>query len=110
MHHQVFTFWHHRMINRTFRSFQARFDARQFGAVFAPRKPRHPLARLALGLLGVALLAVLLVVGVVVGTAMLAVGLVARLLSRRGRAATPARTIVDAEYRVVDKPAHPLPY
>lgn len=98
------------MINRTFRRFQARFDASQFGAVFAPRKPRHPLARVAVGLLGLALLAVLLVVGVVVGTAMLAVGLVARLLVKRGRTPAPAGTVVDAEYRVVDKPAHTLPY
>lgn len=98
------------MINRTFRSFQARFLASQLGAVFAPRKPRHPLARLAVGLLGLALLLVLLVVGVVVGTAMLAVGLLGRLLSRRDRTPAAAGRVVDAEYRVVDKPAHPLPY
>lgn len=97
------------MINRTFRSFHARFDASQFSAVFAPRKPRHPLLRLAVGLLGLALLAVLLVVGVVVGTAMLAVGLVRRLLGR-GAKPQPRGTVVDAEYRVVDKPVHTLPY
>lgn len=98
------------MINRTFRNVHARFDASQLGAMFAPRKPRHPLARVAVGLLGLALLAVLLVVGVVVGTAMLALGLVRRLLVRRP--ARPARqgTVVDAEYRVVDRPAHTLPY
>ncbi len=98
------------MINRTFRSAHARFDASQFGALFAPRKPRHPLARLAVGLLGLALLAVLLVVGVVVGTAMLALGLARRLLSRRPVAQARPGRIVDAEYRVVDKPAHTLPY
>ena len=98
------------MINRTFRSAHARFDASQFGALFAPRKPRHPLARLAVGLLGLALLAVLLVVGVVVGTAMLALGLARRLLSRRPAAQVRPGSIVDAEYRVVDKPAHTLPY
>lgn len=98
------------MINRTFRSVHARFDASQFGAVFAPRKPRHPLAKLAVGLLGLALLGLLLVVGVVVGTAMLAVGLVRRLLFRRGKPQAGSGTVVDAEYRVVDKAVHTLPY
>ena len=97
------------MINRTFRNAHARFDASQFGAMFAPRKPRHPLARVAVGLLGLVLLAGLLVVGVVVGTAMLALGLVRRLVGGR-RTAKPRHVVVDADYRVVDKPAHTLPY
>lgn len=96
------------MSNRSFHGFRARFDASQFGAVFAPRKPRHPLARLAVGLLGVLLLAGLLVVGVVVGTAMLAAGLLRRLLSRGARPQPRPGNVVDAEYRVVDKPAHTL--
>lgn len=98
------------MINRSFRHAHARFDASQFGAMFAPRKPRHPLLRLAVGLLGLTLLAVLLVVGVVVGTAMLAIGLARRLLARRVKPQARAGHVVDAEYRVVDKPAHTLPY
>lgn len=98
------------MINRTFRSVHARFDASQLGALFAPRKPRHPLARVAVGLLGLALLAVLLVVGVVVGTAMLAFGLVRRALVRRPARPVRQGNVVDAEYRVVDRPAHTLPY
>ena len=89
------------MINRSFHGFRARFDASQFGAAFAPRKPRHPLARLAVGLL---------VVGVVVGTAMLAVGLLRRLLSRGARPQPRPGNVVDAEYRVVDKPVHTLTY
>lgn len=96
------------MINRTFRSAHARFDASQFGAMFAPRKPRHPLLRLAVGLLGLAVLAALLVVGVVVGTAMVAAGLVRRLATRRARPRPRAGSVVDAEYRVVDKPLHTL--
>lgn len=98
------------MINRSFRHAHARFDASQFGAMFAPRKPRHPLLRVAVGLLGLLLLAGLLVVGVVVGTAMLAVGLVRRLLGGRGTPQVRDGNVVDAEYRVVDKPAHTLPY
>ncbi|MGY1458884.1 MULTISPECIES: hypothetical protein [unclassified Luteimonas] len=98
------------MINRTFRHAHARFDASQFGAMFAPRKPRHPLLRLAVGLLGLALLGVLLVVGVVVGTAMLAAGLARRLLGGRAKPQVRAGNVVDAEYRVVDKPVHTLPY
>lgn len=91
-----------------FRSFHARFDTNGLGAMFAPRKPRHPLLRVAVGLLGLALLAVLLVVGVVVGTGMLAAGLARRLWLQRGKPrSTPAR-VVDADYRVVRKPALPL--
>ena len=91
-----------------FRSFHARFNANGLGAMFAPRKPRHPLLRVAVGLLGLALLAVLVVVGVVVGTAMLAAGLARRLWVQRNKSgASPAR-VVDAEYRVVRKPVQPL--
>lgn len=79
--------------------------------LFAPRKPRHPLLRFALGLVGVGLLLVLLVVGAVVGTTMLLAGLVLRLwrgrnqpLYRRPQAAD----VVEGEYRVVGKSALPL--
>ena len=64
------------------------------------RKPRHPLLRIALGLLGVAMLAVLLVVGLFVGAAMILFGITRRLLVRRPTARPDAR-IVEAEYRVV---------
>jgi len=81
---------------------------RRLGALFArmlsPRRPRHPLLKLSFGLIGVALLAVLLVLGVVVGTAMLAAGLIARSL-RGGSARRPAQAqTVAAEYRVLRKP------
>ena len=68
--------------------------------LFAPRKPRHPVLRIALGLLGVAMLAVLLVVGLFVGAAMILFGITRRLLVRRPTARPDAR-IVEAEYRVV---------
>ncbi len=72
---------------------------------FAPRKPRHRVLRVLLALLGIAVLAGLLVLGVVVGAAMLAVGLLSRLWRRRGKpiAAAPARAL-EGEYRVLRKP------
>ncbi|KLJ00990.1 hypothetical protein [Luteimonas sp. FCS-9] len=96
------------MSNAFFRDLHARFDASGVRAVFAPRKPRHPLLRVALGLVGVALLAVLLVAGLFVGAAMLLFGLARRLLVRG--AAAPARDgrVVEAEYRVVRNRDQPL--
>jgi uncharacterized membrane protein YjgN (DUF898 family) len=38
-----------------------------FRAVFSPRKPRNPLVKIGLGLLGLVVLSLLLVVGLVVG-------------------------------------------
>ncbi len=83
----------------------------QFGNVrtlFEPRKPRHPLVRLAAGVAGLAILAVLIFFGVFVGAAMILVGVTWKLLSRK-RAPAPARAdVVEGEYRVVRKPALPL--
>ena len=90
-----------------FRSFHASFDATGLGALFAPRKPRHPLLRVVVGLLGLAVLAALLVVGVFVGAAMLGAGLLRRLWSQRGAAREDLA--VEAEYRVLRKPALPHP-
>jgi hypothetical protein len=94
---------HSSMSASAFRSFHASFDATGLGAVFAPRKPRHPLLRVAVGLLGLALLAGLLVVGVFVGAAMLAAGLLRRLWSQRN--APRVHPVMEADYRVVRKPA-----
>ncbi|MEN5061425.1 hypothetical protein [Luteimonas sp. TWI1416] len=96
------------MSNAFFRDLHARFDASGVRAVFAPRKPRHPALRVLLGLVGVALLAVLLVAGLFVGAAMLLFGLARRLLMRGD--ATPPRDerIVEAEYRVVRNRDQPL--
>lgn len=85
----------------------------QFGAfrnLFEPRKPRNPLVRVAMGLLGLAILAVLVFVGVFVGAAMILIGLAWKLLSvRKARRAAPANgSVVNAEYRVVRKTALPL--
>ena len=85
-----------------------RFDAHDFQSrvrsAFEPRKPRHRLLRFALGLVGLALVVMLVMAGVVVGATMLAVGVVYKLLAGRGGQASRDPRIVDAEYRVVDKP------
>ncbi len=81
-------------------------------AAFAPRKPRHPLLRLTLGLVGVALLLALVFVSVFVGIAMLTVGVVFKLLRQRGKPIARDRraadgNVVDGEFRVVGKQALP---
>ena len=70
-----------------------------------PRRPRHPLLRIALGVLGIALLLGLVVVGLFVGAAMLAAGLLWRLWAQRGKpVAWRARAdSIDGDYRVVGK-------
>ena len=96
------------MASGFFHQFHARFDASPLRHAFSPRKPRQPLLRIALGLLGVALLVVLLAVGLVVGTAMLAFGLLRRLIGRSGKPAAVEGRVVDGEYRVVPKTGQPL--
>ena len=86
----------------------SRFDGRELQSrvrsAFEPRKPRHRLLRFVLGLVGLALVVMLVMAGVVVGATMLAAGLVYKLLARRAKPAARDPRIVDAEYRVVDKP------
>ena len=69
----------------------------------APRRRRHSLLRMAAGILGVALLAVLVFFSVFVGAAMLAAGLGYRLLKRRRQASVATARVVEGEYRVVAK-------
>ena len=85
----------------------------QFGNVrqlFEPRKPRHPLVRLGFGVLGLAILAVLVFFGVLVGAAMILGGVAWKLFGRSGRraASADAGNVVEGEYRVVSKPVLPL--
>lgn len=86
----------------------SRFDRRDFQArirsALEPRKPRHRLLRVALGVVGLALLVMLVMFSVVVGAAMLAAGLVYKLVVRRAMPVARDPRIVDAEYRVVGKP------
>lgn len=90
------------------------FDASRLQAAFAPRKPRHPLARIAIGVLGLGVLALLVFFSVFVGIAMLSVGLLYRLFSQREKPvlaeSQPAQDslVVDGEYHVVGKSALPL--
>ena len=81
----------------------------RFTAFTAPRRPRHPLLRIALGVLGVALLAGLLFVSVFVGLAMLAAGMLWRLWKQRGKPiAARRRHAIEGEFRNVGKPGLPL--
>lgn len=80
----------------------------------APRKPRSPLLRILFGLVGLALLTLLVFFGVFVGAAMLAAGLAWRMVRRREvrpglHPQGDDERIVDAEYRVIDRPRLPAP-
>jgi hypothetical protein len=77
---------------------------------FTPRKPRHPLLRLAFGLVGVCVLGLLLVLGLFVGAAMLMGGLLFKSLRRKpDESFAGDGNIVEGEYRVVRKPVVSLP-
>ena len=81
----------------------------RFAAFTAPRRPRHPLLRLALGVVGLALLIGLLFLSVFVGLAMLAGGVVWRLWKQRGKPLAPARgRALEGEFRTVGKTGLPL--
>jgi hypothetical protein len=69
----------------------------------APRRRRNSLGRIAAGILGVAVLAVLVFFSVFVGAAMLAVGLVYRLWAQRKAAPVRATRVVEGECHVVGK-------
>lgn len=92
------------MFAQSFRFDHAQFQARMRSA-FEPRKPRHRLLRFALGLVGLAVLAVLVMFSVVLGAAMIGAGLLYKLWSSRGRAAARAPRVVEAAYRVVEPAA-----
>jgi len=87
--------------------------ARMFSFVFhrrlhdllAPRKPRHRALRIVLALFGIALLAVLLSIGLVIGAAMLIVGLLFRRLRRHRKPLDARSRTIESEYRVLRKPA-----
>jgi hypothetical protein len=81
-----------------------RFERPAFTRYSGAPLRRNMVLRVLMGLLGIAVLAVLVFVSVFVGAAMIAAGLLARLWKQRGRATRPrAGRTVDAEYRVVGK-------
>lgn len=85
----------------TFNAFRSDTFARMRQA-FAPRKPRHRIARIALGVVGVALLAMLVMFGLVAGAVMITGGLVYRLWKQRRKPIARGERVLDAEYRVVE--------
>jgi len=81
------------------------FRRRRFDAVFAPRKPRHRVLRVVLTLFGVGLLVVLLAFGLLIGAAMLGIGLLYRLWRQRGKPLSTPTDTLEGEYRILRKPA-----
>lgn len=69
--------------------------------LFPSRALRNPVVRVVLALLGLALLSVLLVFGVVVGTLMIVIGLLRRALSHKAPTTRTTGNVIDGEYRVV---------
>jgi len=65
-----------------------------------PCKPRNPLLKLVCGLVGIALLAVLVVIGLFVGLGMLLFAAVRRML-RPAPVQAPAPQVIEGEYSVV---------
>ncbi len=70
---------------------------------YCPGKPRNPLLRLLIGLLGLALLLVLVVVGLFVGLGMLLFTAARRLMRPRHGAPAAAEDALEGEYTVVQK-------
>jgi hypothetical protein len=89
-------------------AYSFRFSPASFRSAFAPRKPRHPLLRLAVGIVGLGLLSLLVFFGLFVGAAMLGTGLLYRLWKQRGKPIARQDHVVDGEYRVVAKGALPV--
>jgi ABC-type Fe3+ transport system permease subunit len=90
------------MFAHAFRFDHARFHSRVRNAT-TPRKPRQRWLRFAFGLLGLAVLVVLVMFSVVVGAVMLAAGLVYKLWHQRRHPVAHDPRVVDGEYRVVEK-------
>lgn len=87
-----------------------RFNRQAFDRFATPRRPRHPMLRIALGLVGVGLLLALLFVSVFVGIAMLAAGMLFRVWKQRGKPVARAARAnsIEADFRVVGKAQLPL--
>ena len=80
----------------------------RFIAFTTPRRPRHPILRIVLGVVGLAILVGLLFVSMFVGLAMLAMGMLWRLWKQRGKPLAARANSIDGDYRVVGKAQLPL--
>ncbi len=94
------------MSAQTFRFDSAWFRSRVHAAA-TPRKPRQRWLRIACGIVGIALLAVLVMFSVVIGAAMIGAGLLYRMWRQRGKPVARDGRVMDGEYRVVEKPRLP---
>ena len=75
---------------------------------YCPSKPRSPLLRVLVGLLGLVLLAFLVVFGLVIGLGMLLFAAVRRLLRPTAAPARAQEGVIEGEYTLVDKPTSRL--
>ncbi len=91
-----------------FQFFQRLFASRMFRNARASTTSRRSLPRIVLGVVGVALLLALVFFSVFIGLAMLAIGMVFRLLKQRGKPMAVRARSIDGDYRVVGKAQLPL--
>ncbi len=101
------------MTSHGFRFDQQFFQSRMRAAL-EPRTPRNGLLRFLMRAAGLAVLVMLVILGALVGVAMLAIGVVFRLIRGRGRPvaplvgrASPDPRVVEGEFRVVDQTSLP---
>lgn len=99
------------MTSHSFRFNQQFFQSRM-RAAFEPRTPRNGLLRFLMRALGLGVLVALVVLGVVVGVTLLAVGTLVRLFRGRGPTVIGAGpradpNVMEGEFRVVDKTSLP---
>jgi len=81
-------------------AFQFRLHRFGLEALLDPQRPRNRWLKLVWGALGIVLMAAALVLGVIVGAAMLLFGLLRRVLRSPQRAPPPGQ-VVEAEYQVI---------
>lgn len=70
---------------------------------YCPSKPRHPLVRVLVGVLGLALLLLLVVFGVFIGLGMLLFAAIRRLMRPTAAAPRPQDGVIEGEYVQVNK-------
>jgi len=83
------------------------FNARMRNTFSAPRKPRHRALRVVFGIIGLALLALLVMFGLFVGAAMVGAGLLFKLWKQRGKPVARDTRVLDGKFRVIDAASLP---